>query len=112
MPDCGDPICNGARAVRPGLVITGGSAAFPIRDFLTRANVDFVYRDDEGPPDIAVCTLADGTRLELLGPLACGLATGAGAVLNKPDHGLVTRSSWPGSVRSGSPRSWRPATPA
>jgi thioredoxin reductase (NADPH) len=64
MPDCGDPICNCARAVRPRLVITGGSAAFPIRDFLTRANVDFVYRDDEGPPDIAVCTLADGTRLQ------------------------------------------------
>ena len=48
----------------PRVVITGGSAAFPIRDFLTRANVDFVYRDGEGPAGIAVCTLADGTRLE------------------------------------------------
>ena len=48
----------------PRVVITGGSAAFPIRDFLTRANVDFVYRDDEGPIGIAVCTLPDGTRLE------------------------------------------------
>jgi thioredoxin reductase (NADPH) len=50
--------------VTPRLVLTGGSAAFPIRDFLTRANVDFVYRDNEGPPGIAVCTLPDGTRLE------------------------------------------------
>ncbi len=48
----------------PRVVITGGSAAFPIRDFLTRANVDFVYRDDEGPVGVAVCTLTDGTRLE------------------------------------------------
>ena len=47
----------------PSVRLTGGSAAFPIRDFLTRANVDFVYLDDEGPPGIAVCTLADGTRL-------------------------------------------------
>jgi thioredoxin reductase (NADPH) len=48
----------------PRVVITGGSAAFPIRDFLTRTNVAFVYRDGEGPPGMAVCTLADGTRLE------------------------------------------------
>ena len=27
----------------PRVVLTGGSAAFPIRDFLTRANVDFDY---------------------------------------------------------------------
>lgn len=46
------------------VVVTGGSAAFPIRDFLTRANVDFVYREDDGPAGIAVCTLDDGTRLE------------------------------------------------
>jgi thioredoxin reductase (NADPH) len=49
--------------VTPRVVLTGGSAAFPIRDFLTRANVEFDYRDGEGPPGIAVCTLADGTRL-------------------------------------------------
>jgi thioredoxin reductase (NADPH) len=48
----------------PQVVITGGSAAFPIRDFLTRTNVRFVYRDDDGPAGIAVCTLADGTCLE------------------------------------------------
>ncbi len=48
----------------PRVVITGGPAAFPIRDFLTRANVDFVYRDDEGPPGVAVCTLASGVQLE------------------------------------------------
>jgi hypothetical protein len=48
----------------PRVVITGGSAAFPIRDFLTRTNVAFLYRDGEGPPGMAVCTLADGTRLE------------------------------------------------
>ena len=48
----------------PRVVVSGGSAAFPIRDFLTRANVDFVYLDGEGPVGIAVCTLADGTRLE------------------------------------------------
>lgn len=48
----------------PRVVITGGPAAFPIRDFLTRTNVEFVYRDDDGPPGVAVCTLADGTYLE------------------------------------------------
>lgn len=52
------------RPIAPRVVITGGSAAFPIRDFLTRMNVDFLYRDGEGPLGIAVCTLADGTRLE------------------------------------------------
>lgn len=46
------------------LIITGGSAAFPLRDFLTRVNVPFVYRDDEGPVGAAVCTFADGSRLE------------------------------------------------
>lgn len=46
------------------VVVSGGSAAFPIRDFLTRANVEFVYLDGEGPVGVAVCTLADGTRLE------------------------------------------------
>ena len=49
--------------MRPRVVITGGSAAFPIRDFLTRTNVEFLYRDGEGPPGVAVCTLADGTQL-------------------------------------------------
>ena len=28
-------------------MITGGAAAYPIRDFLTRANVSFEYRDGE-----------------------------------------------------------------
>jgi thioredoxin reductase (NADPH) len=45
------------------VVLTGGAAAFPIRDFLTRAKVDFEYLDGEGPPGVAVCTLSDGTRL-------------------------------------------------
>ena len=48
----------------PRVQISGGSAAFPIRDFLTRANVDFDYLDGEGPTGVAVCTLVDGTRLE------------------------------------------------
>ncbi len=48
----------------PSVVITGGAAAFPMRDFLTRTNVKFVYRDGEGPLGVAICTLADGTRLE------------------------------------------------
>lgn len=47
----------------PRVVLTGGSAAFAIRDFLTRANVDFLYHDGEGPPGVAVCTFADGTQL-------------------------------------------------
>ena len=72
-----------AGGVTPLVVLTGGSAAFPIRDFLTRAKVDFEYLDGEGPPGIAVCTLADGTRLvsptlpELAGHL--GLFTPAAA---------------------------------
>src|SRR5688500_15215762 len=51
-------------ATTPRVVLTGGAAAFPIRDFLTRANVAFDYRDGEGPIGIAVCTLPDGRRLE------------------------------------------------
>jgi thioredoxin reductase (NADPH) len=50
--------------VTPRVRITGGAAAFRLRDFLTRSNVEFAYFDDEGPPGVAVCTLADGTRLE------------------------------------------------
>ena len=46
------------------VVLAGGAAAFPIRDVLTRADVAFEYRDGEGPLGVAVCTLADGTRLE------------------------------------------------
>jgi len=45
------------------VVITGGAAAFPFRDFLMRANVVFEYRDDEGPEGVAVCTFEDGTSL-------------------------------------------------
>jgi thioredoxin reductase (NADPH) len=47
----------------PRVVLTGGPAAYPFRDFLTRASVDFEYRDDEGPEGVAVCTLDDGTCL-------------------------------------------------
>ena len=64
------------------VIITGGSAAFPIRDFLTRTNVEFIYRDDEGPAGIAVCTFADGTRLE------------SPALVEVAEHlGLLTRPS-------------------
>jgi thioredoxin reductase (NADPH) len=49
--------------VTPRVVLTGGPDAFLIRDFLTRANVDFDYLDGEGPVGVAICTLADGTRL-------------------------------------------------
>ena len=66
----------------PRVTVSGGSAAFPIRDVLTRANVDFVYLDGEGPVGIAVCTLADGTRLE------------APTVAELADHlGLITPPS-------------------
>ena len=63
MPVDRGPAVAGEGAPTPRVVLTGGPAAFPIRDFLTRANVDFVYHDDEGPPGVAVCTLGDGTRL-------------------------------------------------
>jgi thioredoxin reductase (NADPH) len=43
--------------------VTGGAAAYDIRDFLTRSSVPFVYRDDEGPPGVAVCTFEDGMCL-------------------------------------------------
>jgi hypothetical protein len=43
------------------VTVTGGAAAFPVRDFLTRANVPFQYLDDAGPTGVVVCTLADGT---------------------------------------------------
>ncbi|MFP5316696.1 MAG: NAD(P)/FAD-dependent oxidoreductase [Acidimicrobiia bacterium] len=45
----------------PRVVVTGGSAAYEIRDFLTRASVPFTYLDDQGPPGVAVCTF-DGDR--------------------------------------------------
>lgn len=45
---------------RPRVVVTGGPAAYQIRDFLTRASVPFTYLDDEGPPGVAVCTFGDG----------------------------------------------------
>jgi thioredoxin reductase (NADPH) len=48
---------------RPPVVVTGGSAAYDIRDFLTRASVPFLYVDDEGPAGIAVCTFDDGKCL-------------------------------------------------
>ena len=58
------------------LIITGGSAAFPIRDFLTRANVAFVYRDDEGPAGgIAADAVAD--RAEAAGPDSAADAPGS-----------------------------------
>src|SRR5687768_12971396 len=66
----------------PRVVITGGSAAFAIRDFLTRAKVEFVYRDGEGPVGMAVCTFVDGTRLE------------SPTLIEVAEHlGLVTRPS-------------------
>lgn len=58
------PDARRASGPAPRVELTGGAAAFPIRDFLTRANVQFVYGDGEGPPGVAICTLADGTRLE------------------------------------------------
>jgi thioredoxin reductase (NADPH) len=45
------------------VVVTGGVAAYDIRDFLTRAAVPFLYLDDEGPADVAVCTFDDGRCL-------------------------------------------------
>jgi thioredoxin reductase (NADPH) len=47
----------------PRVVVTGGPAAYDIRDFLTRAAVPFLYRDDGGPAGIAVCTFDDGVCL-------------------------------------------------
>ena len=45
------------------VVVTGGVAAYGIRDFLTRAAVPFTYLDDEGPAEVAVCTFDDGRCL-------------------------------------------------
>lgn len=50
-----DPFGGGL--MRAKVVLAGGSAALPIRDFLARANVEFDYRDGEGTPGVAVCTL-------------------------------------------------------
>ena len=44
------------------VVVTGGAAAYPLRDFLSRNSVDFVYLD-ESDSDEALCVLPDGTRL-------------------------------------------------
>lgn len=47
----------------PRVVVTGGPAAYDIRDFLTRASVPFLYVDDEGPAGVAVCTFDDDVCL-------------------------------------------------
>ena len=60
------------------VTVTGGAAAFPVRDFLTRANVPFEYLDDAGPAGVVVCTLADGTCLD--SPTLTELATHLGLV--------------------------------
>jgi thioredoxin reductase (NADPH) len=60
------------------VTVTGGAAAFPVRDFLTRTHVPFEYLDDTGPIGVVVCTLADGTCLE--SPTLTELATHLGLV--------------------------------
>jgi thioredoxin reductase (NADPH) len=60
------------------VTVTGGAAAFPVRDFLTWANVPFQYLDDAGPTGVVVCTLADGTCLN--SPTLTELATHLGLV--------------------------------
>ena len=46
------------------VVVTGGPAAYQIRDFLTRAAVPFRYLDEhDGPPGVSVCTFDDGVSL-------------------------------------------------
>lgn len=49
----------------PRVIVTGGAAAFHVRDFLTRSNVPFEYRDSDpqAQAGVAVCTLDDGTCL-------------------------------------------------
>jgi aryl-alcohol dehydrogenase len=59
----------------------------------------------------ALVKVADGVPLELLGPLACGLATGAGAVLNEARPRLGDSALIVGVGASALLRSWRPATP-
>ncbi len=48
---------------QPRVIVTGGAAAYHIRDFLTRAAVPFTYLDDDEAPQVAVCTFDDGTCL-------------------------------------------------
>jgi thioredoxin reductase (NADPH) len=48
---------------RRQILVTGGRAAYDIRDFLTRASVPFDYDDDDGPVGVAVCTFDDGLCL-------------------------------------------------
>lgn len=69
------------------VIITGGSAAFPIRDFLTCADGAFVYREDEGPAGIAVCTFADGpaSNLPLPSRWPSALVSGGDA----PNAGII-----------------------
>ena len=76
----------------PSVVLTGGSAAFPIRDFLTRANVDFVYRDGEARPASPSARSADGTRLE--SPTLAELAGHLGLHHTRRRPTPTTWSSW------------------
>ena len=65
------------------MVITGGAAAYAIRDFLTRAAVPFVYHDHEGPSGVAVCTFDDGVCLT--GPSVQEVGRALGLV-NRPSR--------------------------
>ncbi|MBG6181949.1 NAD(P)/FAD-dependent oxidoreductase [Arthrobacter sp. CAN_A1] len=57
------------------VVVTGGRHAYPLRDFLTRNDVNFVYLDESDSQD-AICVLPDGTRLT--NPSIVELARGLG----------------------------------
>ena len=61
----------------------------------------------------AVVKVADDAPIELLGPLGCGLATGAGAIFNalRPGGGLVHRDLRH-RAPSASRRPWRPRSAA
>lgn len=68
----GPPAGGGAETGR--VVLTGGRLAYPLRDFLNRNGVEFVYLDNSDGQD-AMCVLPDGTRLvsPSVGQLAQGL---------------------------------------
>ena len=57
------PVAGMAPEGEARVVVSGGPAAYEIRDFLSRTSVPFRYVHEAGPEGVATCTFADGECL-------------------------------------------------
>ncbi len=82
----------------PRVVVTGGVAAYDIRDFLTRAAVPFTYLDDEGPEGVAVCTFDDGQCVTGATVQDVGRALGLVVAPSKDSYDLAVIGAGPAGL--------------